>query len=51
MNGIWSNGKSDPNDLTSRGIGLNVLQQNIDTTTKEGRLMFSVLDALAQFEN
>jgi DNA invertase Pin-like site-specific DNA recombinase len=37
-------------DLTSRGIGFKVLQQNIDTTTKEGRLMFSVLAALAQFE-
>jgi DNA invertase Pin-like site-specific DNA recombinase len=38
-------------DLTSRGVGFKVLQQNIDTTTKEGRLMFSVLGALAQFEN
>ena len=37
-------------DLTSRGVGFKVLQQNIDTTTKEGRLMFSVLGALAQFE-
>ena len=38
-------------DLSSRGVGFKVLQQNIDTTTKEGRLMFSVLSALAQFEN
>ena len=38
-------------DLASRGVGFKVLQQNIDTTTKEGRLMFSVLGALAQFEN
>ena len=38
-------------DLTSRGVGFKVLQQNINTTTKEGRLMFSVLGALAQFEN
>ena len=38
-------------DLTTRGVGFKVLQQNIDTTTKEGRLMFSVLGALAQFEN
>ena len=37
-------------DLASRGVGFKVLQQNIDTTTKEGRLMFSVLGALAQFE-
>ena len=28
-----------------------VIQQNIDTTTKEGRLMFSILGSLAQFEN
>jgi DNA invertase Pin-like site-specific DNA recombinase len=38
-------------DLTSRGVGFKVLQQNIDTTSKEGHLMFSVLGALAQFEN
>ena len=28
-----------------------VIQPNIDTTTKEGRLMFSVLGSLAKFEN
>ena len=38
-------------DPTSRGVGFKVLQQSIDTTTKEGRLMFSVLGALAKFEN
>ena len=38
-------------DLSLRGVGFKVLQQNINTTTKEGRLMFSVLGALAQFEN
>lgn len=37
--------------LTERGVGFKVLQQNIDTTTKEGRLMFSMLAALAEFEN
>jgi len=37
-------------DLDERGVGFKVIQQNIDTTTKEGRLMFSVLGALAQFE-
>ena len=29
-------------DLTDRGVGFRVLQQNIDTTTKEGKLMFSM---------
>ena len=38
-------------DLESRGVGFVVIQQNIDTTTKEGRLMFSILGSLAQFEN
>jgi DNA invertase Pin-like site-specific DNA recombinase len=37
-------------DLDAKGVGFRVIQQNIDTTTKEGRLMFSVLAALAQFE-
>ena len=37
-------------DLDEKGVGFRVIQQNIDTTTKEGRLMFSVLGALAQFE-
>ena len=34
-------------DLESRGVGFVVIQQNIDTTTKEGRLMFSILGSLA----
>ena len=38
------------NDLNNKGVGFKVLDQSIDTTTKEGRLMFSVLGALAQFE-
>ena len=38
------------NDLTQKGVGFKCLQQNIDTTTKEGRLMFSVLSAIANFE-
>lgn len=38
-------------DLEKRGVGFVVIQQNIDTTTKEGRLMFSILGSLAQFEN
>mgnify|MGYP001227854609 CR=1 FL=1 len=38
------------NDLNEKGVGFRCLQQNIDTTTKEGRLMFSVLSAIATFE-
>ena len=38
-------------DLEKKGVGFVVIQQNIDTTTKEGRLMFSILGSLAQFEN
>jgi len=38
-------------DLEKRGVGFVVIQQNIDTTTKEGRLIFSILGSLAQLEN
>jgi len=38
------------NDLNSRGVGFKVLDQSIDTTTKEGRLLFSILASLAEFE-
>lgn len=40
-------------DLTSRGIGLKVLAgqgANIDTTTANGRLVFGIFGALAEFE-
>ena len=40
-------------DLTRRGIGLKVLTgqgASIDTTTANGRLMFGILAALAEFE-
>ena len=37
-------------DLDSRGVGFKVLDQAIDTTTKEGRLMFSILASIAEFE-
>ncbi|MFE1597473.1 recombinase family protein [Methylobacterium sp. ID0610] len=40
-------------DLTSRGIGLKVLAgqgANIDTTTANGRLVFGIFAALAEFE-
>ncbi|WP_345860577.1 recombinase family protein [Shewanella algae] len=35
----------------SEGIGLVVLDQNIDTSTSTGRLMFNMLAAIAEFEN
>ena len=38
------------NDLNNRGVGFKVLDQSIDTTTKEGRLLFSILASLAEFE-
>ena len=31
-------------------MGFKVLDQSIDTTTKEGRLLFSILASLAEFE-
>ena len=36
--------------LTTKGVGLRVLEQHIDTTTPEGRLFFGVLGAIAEFE-
>jgi len=36
--------------LSSKGVGLRVLEQNIDTTSPEGRLFFSMLSAFAEFE-
>jgi DNA invertase Pin-like site-specific DNA recombinase len=38
-------------DLTKRGVGLKVLQgAPIDTTTSQGKLMFTMFAALAEFE-
>lgn len=37
--------------LGKKGVSLKVLDQAIDTGTSEGRLMFSLLGAFAQFEN
>lgn len=37
--------------LKKKGVELKVLDQAIDTSTSEGRLMFSLLGAFAQFEN
>ncbi len=37
--------------LEKKGVALRVLDQAIDTSTSEGRLMFSLLSAFAQFES
>ena len=36
--------------LKQKGVSLKVLDQGLDTTTSEGRLMFSLLGAFAEFE-
>lgn len=36
--------------LTEKGVGLRVLEQNIDTTSPEGRMFFTMLSAVAEFE-
>jgi len=36
--------------LEQQGIGLRSLQENIDTTTSGGRLVFHLFGALAEFE-
>lgn len=38
------------NDLLERGVGLVSLSDPIDTTTPQGRLMFNIFGALAEFE-
>lgn len=37
-------------ELSERGIGFKSLQENIDTTTSGGQLIFHIFGALAQFE-
>ena len=37
-------------DLESRGVGLEVIDQKIDTTTPTGKLMFNMIAAVAEFE-
>ena len=36
-------------DLEARGVGFKSVQENIDTTTPGGRLVFHVFSSLAQF--
>jgi DNA invertase Pin-like site-specific DNA recombinase len=36
--------------LTAKGVGFRCLQQHIDTTSSEGRLMLGILAAFAEFE-
>ncbi|MGR3608148.1 MAG: recombinase family protein, partial [Sulfitobacter sp.] len=36
--------------LSEKGVGLRVLEQNINTTTPEGRMFFTMLSAVAEFE-
>ena len=38
------------NDLQERKIGLHCLQENIDTSTSGGKLIFHIFSALAEFE-
>ncbi len=37
-------------DLNARGIGFKSMQENIDTTTSGGKLVFHIFGALAEFE-
>jgi DNA invertase Pin-like site-specific DNA recombinase len=37
-------------DLADRGVGFRSLSETIDTTTANGRLFFSIMGALAEFE-
>lgn len=37
-------------NLNNRGIGFQSLQENIDTTTTGGKLIFHIFGALAEFE-
>lgn len=39
------------NRLESKGVQLKVLDQNLDTGTPAGKLMFTMLGAIAEFEN
>ena len=39
------------NKLETKGVQLQVLDQNIDTGTPTGKLMFTMLSSIAEFEN
>ena len=36
--------------LTAKQVGFRVLQQSLDTTTSEGRLLLHIMGAFAEFE-
>lgn len=38
------------NDLKARNVGLRILNENIDTTTPNGRLFFHIIGALAEYD-
>ncbi len=38
-------------ELTKKGIALVILDQNIDTSTSSGKLLFSMLGVISEFEN
>lgn len=37
-------------DFDKHGVGFVVLEQNLDTTTREGKLLFGILSTFAEFE-
>ena len=39
------------NNLECKNVRLNVIDQNIDTNTSSGKLLFTMLGAIAEFEN